>query len=83
MSATKKWDVVAITGEYTNAAGELKKRYLNCGVVLEKEGKFTLKLECIPVGSEGWFQLYEPRSKGENYQQQDVKKGGDFDEPPF
>ncbi len=30
---TKKYDVVAVTGTYTNNAGEEKKRYLNVGSI--------------------------------------------------
>lgn len=31
----KKYDVVAVTGEWTNSAGEKKKRYMNVGVMLD------------------------------------------------
>lgn len=81
--ATKKYDVVAITGEYTNAAGEVKKRYLNCGVVFEKDGKLSLKLEAVPVVTEGWFQLFEPRSQGQNYAQQSQGGNGPEGDIPF
>lgn len=59
----KIYDVVATTGEYTNAQGETKKRYLNCGAIFEKDGRLSLKMEAIPVESNGWFGLYEPKPK--------------------
>ena len=65
----KKYDVVAITGEYTDRQGNTKKRYLNCGAIFEKDGKFSLKLEALPVGSDGWFGLYPPKSSQETAQQ--------------
>jgi len=65
MSAKKKYDVVAVTGTYTDRNGEEKKRYLNCGVVLQSDKGFSLKLEAVPVGSDGWFYLFEPREKEE------------------
>lgn len=33
----KKYDAVIAVGEYTNAQGEKKKRYLNIGAVMESE----------------------------------------------
>jgi hypothetical protein len=33
----KKYDAVIAVGSYTNAAGEVKKRYLNIGAVMESE----------------------------------------------
>lgn len=67
----KKYDVVAVTGTYTNAQGEEKKRYLNCGAVFETEKGLSLKLEGVPVGSEwnGWLSLFEPRNANAKPQQ--------------
>lgn len=59
----KLYDVKAITGEYENERGEKKKRYLTCGVVLETKNGPCLKLEAIPVESNGWFMLFEPQAK--------------------
>lgn len=71
MSARKVYDVVAITGKYTDTEGKERLRFMNCGAVLEfDDGKRKLKLEGLPVNFDGWLQLYEPRSKGENWQQQ-------------
>ena len=65
-----KYEVIAATGTYKNKQGEEKKRWLKCGVVMEtKNGGLAMKLEAVPVGSDGWFTLtepkeYEPRSTG-------------------
>ena len=63
----KKFDVVAANGEYTDQEGQPKTRWLNCGVVLESDKGYSLKLECIPVRrndkGELWFQLFEPKPR--------------------
>ena len=57
-----KYEVIAKTGTYTNKQGEEKNRWLKAGVVMEtKNGGLALKLEAIPVGSDGWFTLTEPK----------------------
>lgn len=61
--AIKRYDVVAVTGSYTDRNGVEKRRYMNCGAVFETEKGLSLKLEAIPVGFDGWFQLYEPRTE--------------------
>ena len=61
--AIKRYDVVAVTGSYTDRNGVEKRRYLNCGAVFETDKGLSQKLEAVPLGSEGWFQLYEPRTE--------------------
>mgnify|MGYP001268906192 FL=1 len=61
--AIKRYDVVAVIGSYTDRNGMEKRRYMNCGAVFETEKGLSLKLEAIPVGFDGWFQLYEPRTE--------------------
>jgi len=57
-----KYEVIAKTGTYTNKQGEEKNRWLKCGVVMEtKNGGLAMKLEAVPVGSDGWFTLTEPK----------------------
>ena len=58
--AIKRFNVVASTGTYTDAEGVEKRRYMNCGVVFENEKGLLLKLESMPIGSNGWFYLFEP-----------------------
>ena len=62
----KKYDIVAILGEYEKD-GEKKKRYKNVGFVNEnKEGHLSIKLDhLVTVDDDGktvsWFGLFEPR----------------------
>jgi hypothetical protein len=62
MAMTRKFDVVATLGEYTNSAGEAKKRYQKVGVVMESdEGRLSMKLDMLPVTKEwsGWLSFYD------------------------
>jgi hypothetical protein len=61
--AKVRYEVTAVTGKYTNAQGEEKKRYLKCGVILEGDKGLSLKLEALPVAHDGWFYLFEPKAK--------------------
>jgi len=59
-------DVVATVGEYTNNAGETKKRFQKCGIVLTNEdGRMSIKLESIPVTPDwsGWLSIYPKRDR--------------------
>jgi hypothetical protein len=57
----KKYDVVAIVGKRKDD----KPNYVNCGVVIQTDKGFALKLNSIPAGNEwnGWFSLFEPRPR--------------------
>jgi hypothetical protein len=61
VSGKKKYDVVAIVGKRKDD----KPNYVNCGVVIQTDKGFSLKLNSIPAGNEwnGWFSLFEPRPK--------------------
>lgn len=61
--AKVKYEVTAITGKYKDASGAEKNRYTRMGVVIQTDKGFSLKLEAIPVGWDGWAMLQEPRSK--------------------
>lgn len=61
--AVKRYDLVAVTGTYTDHEGVEKRRFMNCGVVFEGEKGLSLKLEAVPVNSDGWFYLFEPRQQ--------------------
>jgi len=67
-----KYDVMAITGTYKDREGQEKKRWMKCGVVIQGDKGFSLKLEAVPLNSEGWFSLFEPKQK----EQQGKKSGG-------
>ena len=61
-----KYEVVAITGQYTDATGAEKNRYTRMGVVIQtQKGSFMLKLESIPVGWDGSAFLNDPRPREE------------------
>lgn len=70
----KVYDAVASTGKYTDRnTGVEKNRYLTVGAVfVNDEGKYSLKLESLPVGPafNGWINFYEPRAKEEKPAQQ-------------
>lgn len=65
------YDVVATVGKYTDAAGQEKYRYQNCGAVFAKtlpngDTVRVIKLEAMPVGRDfdGWFNCYPVKEKG-------------------
>jgi len=89
-SMSVKYDVVH--GENYEKNGEEKTRWTKCGVVLEtRSGRLALKLEMIPVGFSGWFQLFDPnqdKDKKQSEQQGGQRQQGappvDFDaDVPF
>jgi len=58
-----KFEVIAKTGTYTDKNGQEKNRWTKCGVVMETAKGLSLKLESLPIGSDGWFILSEPKPK--------------------
>ena len=59
-----QYEVMASTGTYTDKNGQEKRRWLKCGIVMTtKTGGLAMKLEAVPVGSDGWFSLFEPKAK--------------------
>lgn len=60
----KKFEVVAVTGKYTDQSGQEKSRYMNIGSILTtRNGGFMLKLESVPIGWDGWAYLNEPKPR--------------------
>lgn len=88
---SRKFDVTAVIGKYTDAQGQEKSRYLTIGAVIETRNGLMLKLDAVPVGWEGFAYLNEPKAKegGQQTQQRgqgrQAPRGNDFgsDEPPF
>lgn len=79
-----KYEVVAVTGKYTDREGNEKNRYLKCGVVIQTDKGFSLKLEAVPVESNGWFMLFEPKPKESHSGGGGSTGGEDFnDDIPF
>ena len=65
MSKIKK-EITCITGQYTNAEGELKYRYRRIGSIIETKNGDMLKLDVIPLkdgGWDGWAYLNDPKPK--------------------
>jgi len=84
--ATKKYDVAAKTGEYTDNEGNTKSRWQNVGAVLENENGPFLILEpwFNPAGlKSSVLSLFTPKSKqgGQSAPPQD--NSGIEDEVPF
>lgn len=50
------------------------------GVVLQSDKGFSLKLESIPVGWDGWAQLFEPKPREETRPAPAAKQPGSFDQ---
>lgn len=80
-----KYEVIASTGKYTDKNGQEKNRWQKCGVVMEtKNGGLALKLEVMPIGSEGWFTLTEPKTKDDAPKQSQSAGLADMDsDVPF
>jgi hypothetical protein len=79
----KRYEVCARVGEYTDRDGNTKSRWQQCGAVFEKDGRFSLKLDSLPVGNEwnGFFSLFEPRRN--DRQEQSAPKANFNDDIPW
>lgn len=62
---SKQYEVVAVTGKYTDKEGNEKSRYMNIGVVIQTKNGLMLKMEAAPVGWDGWAYLNEPKPRDE------------------
>lgn len=83
----KKYDVVATTGTYMKGDQE-KRKYENVGMVLEKDGRFYLKIAKLAFDDDGklvnFFSLYEPKARESQAPQAQAAIQDDFDDPiPF
>lgn len=78
-----KYNVVAKVGEYTNRDGETKPQWHKCGVIIQTDKGFSMKLDAVPISGDGWFKLFEPR-ENENQSSGSKSSGDDFDDDiPF
>jgi hypothetical protein len=78
MSKASK-EISCITGEYTNASGERKKRYQRIGSIIETKNGPMLKLDVIPLregGWDGWAYINDPRPQEERQE----RKSATFEE---
>lgn len=80
---SKIYDVVAVTGTYEKD-GEEKPVWKNCGAIFETAKGLAMKLDLIPVASDGWFKLFEPKPKKDEKPAQQPQPQDDFDDDiPF
>lgn len=57
-------EINTIVGEYKNAQGEMKKRYLRIGSIIETRNGPMLKLDSVPLkegGWDGWAYINDPK----------------------
>ena len=86
-------EIVAHGEKYTTADGQEKSRLINIGKVIEKaNGKFSIKLDTIPLNWDGWAMMLPPRPKDDSPPQPQRSKPAasrvpvsddDLDEIPF
>jgi hypothetical protein len=79
-------EISCITGEYTNAAGERKKRYQRIGSIIETKNGPMLKLDNIPLregGWDGWAYINDPKPQGEQPRRQSPGFDDMSDDVPF
>lgn len=50
--------IMAITGKY-ESEGKEKVVWTRVGSLIEKDGKTKIKLDAIPVNSDGWLHVFE------------------------
>lgn len=70
-------EVTAVLGEYTNAKGEVKKRYQKIGALIETKHGPMLKLDVIPLAWNGYAYINEPFAEGKGQKQ---TSGSGFDD---
>lgn len=77
--------VKVITGQYTNAQGQQKNRYMKIGSIIETKNGLMLKLDVSPFvkgGWDGWAYLNDPDPMEGKKPQQPYRDDGD-DIPGF
>lgn len=72
---SRKYEVTAVTGKYTDNNGQEKSRYQTIGVVIETKNGPMLKLESVPIGWDGWAYLNEPKPREDQPQRQNNSPG--------
>ena len=71
------YNIRVSTGEYTDPqSGEKKKRYVQAGVIIEKNGRKYLHMEVQPVNWDGWALLMEPNDKDGDSQPSSGRRSG-------
>jgi hypothetical protein len=68
-----KYEVCARGETYKTSSGEEKSRWIKCGIVVETKNGLAMKLESVPVITDGWFSFFEPKPR-EDYQSQQPRR---------
>jgi hypothetical protein len=80
-------EVTAVLGDYTNAKGEVKKRYMKIGAIVETKHGQMLTIETIPLNWNGWAYLNDPYDANNPKKPAQKSSGGsgfdDMDDVPF
>ncbi len=79
-------EISCITGEYTNAAGERKKRYQRIGSIINTKNGEMLKLDSIPLregGWDGWAYINDPKPQEERQERRPAAFDDMADDIPF
>ena len=77
-------EVTAVLGEYTNAKGEVKKRYMKIGALIDTKNGQMLKLDVVPLEWNGYAYINEPYDKRKAQQSHDEQPPDDYDDDrPF
>jgi hypothetical protein len=77
-------EVTAVLGEYTNAKGEVKKRYQKIGAIIDTKHGPMLKLDVIPLKWEGYAYINEPFEEGKTKTYKTASSDAGFpDDIPF
>lgn len=75
--------VKVITGQYTNAQGQQKNRYMKIGSIIETKNGPMLKLDANPFvkgGWDGWAYLNDPDPVEGEQPRQPAHQGSGFDD---
>ncbi len=77
-----RMDLIAIVGEYTNAAGETKKRFLKVGSLFDKGNELSVKIDAIPAGGwNGWLAVKAPLEETRDNNPRQQRRRDDFGTP--
>jgi len=80
--------IMAATGKYIKEGAE-KTSWTKCGVLMETDKGFRIKLDAVPLGGDGWFAVFEEdnqhQSQGSAPKPASAPSGavGDDDDIPF
>lgn len=80
-----KYHAKVVNGTYTDKNGQEQTSWLTIGKVIQKQnGKFCLKLDCVPVAFDGWVQFFDPPKEGEQRTESNPQARQQSDDPiPF